>query len=76
MYLSSSTPFYVRYWALSGYCSILREEQVAASEDDKTFLQSLSKDTNRPSVERSIAGDHDLIVEYLISEFYCSFLFI
>jgi hypothetical protein len=56
MYMSSTTPRSHRYWALSGYSSIFKNELIVASEEDKDFLKSLSKDINRPSVDRSLAG--------------------
>jgi hypothetical protein len=56
MYLSPTTPRSHRYWALSGFCSIFKHEQIIASDDDKDFLRKLTKDINTPSVERSLAG--------------------
>jgi len=56
MYLSPTTPRSHRYWVLNGFCSIFNHEQIIASNDDKDFLNSLSKDINTPSVERTLAG--------------------
>ena len=53
---SDGSEFEGRYWSLSGYTSIFRQEQATAKDKDIDFLERLSKDKTCAAPDRALAG--------------------